>query len=258
MISYNLVMLVILEKEAPLATITLNRPQRHNSLVPALLHELLEAIGAVDADPDISVLLLQANGRSFSTGGDVRVFYDQRANLAAYAQEIVGLLNKVILRMLELRLPIVTAVHGMVSGDSLGFLLASDIVLIAPGANITPWYSVLGFSPNGGWTALLPTLIGQRRTAEILIQNRAISPQAAVAYGLANRVVAAGLIRLTARRIATEIAEKSAGSIRATKALLNGRYPNLEQALEAECTEFVRQIQTAEAQQGMAKFLGLP
>jgi 2-(1,2-epoxy-1,2-dihydrophenyl)acetyl-CoA isomerase len=251
-------MLVILEKAAPLATITLNRPERHNSLVPALLHELLAAFKAVEADAAIRVILLQANGRSFSTGGDVRGFYDRRENLEAYAEEIVGLLNRVILCMVELQTPIVTAVHGMVTGGSIGFLLASDIVLIAPEADVTPWYSVLGFSPDGGWTAMLPTIIGQRRTADILMRNRTITAEAAVAFGLANRVFAAEQIRSAARRIAEDIANKSAGSIQATKALLNGRYPHLAESLEAERVRFVRQIQTAEAQRGMAKFLGLP
>ena len=90
------------------------------------------------------------------------------------------------------------------------------------------------------------------------MQNRTITAEAAVAYGLANRVIAAEQIRSVARHTASDIAVKSAGSIRATKTLLNGRYPHLEKALEAERVQFVRQIQTEEALRGMAKFLGLP
>ncbi|HCR80727.1 MAG TPA: enoyl-CoA hydratase/isomerase family protein, partial [Alcanivorax sp.] len=100
---------------------------------------------------------LDAEGRSFSTGGDVGGFYDTpRAERHDYASRVVGTLNAVILDLLSLPLPTVAAVHGMVTGGSVGLVLACDIVVAGPRASFAPWYTRVGYSPDGGWTALMP------------------------------------------------------------------------------------------------------
>ncbi|NUM48670.1 MAG: enoyl-CoA hydratase/isomerase family protein, partial [Anaerolineales bacterium] len=144
-----LVLLTLNPPLAPhLAALTLNRPERHNSLIPELLEDLLAAFETLRAQPDIRAVVLQANGRSFSTGGDLQGFADHLlphpqplsrgergvGALEEYSHRIVGLLNQVILTMLDFPLPIITAVHGIVTGGSLGLVLASDVVLVSEGA----------------------------------------------------------------------------------------------------------------------------
>lgn len=248
--------LVLLERMGPVAVLTLNRAERHNSLVPGFLAEILAALETAGAQPGVRALVLQANGRSFSTGGDVRGFYEHLDDLEAYASETVGLLNQVILAMVELPVPIVAAVHGIVTGGSMGLVLGSDVVLVAPEANFTPYYSVVGFSPDGGWTALLPAIIGLKRAGEILMRNQTIIADEAVAWGLASRVVRADCIREEALEVAQEMAAMKAGSIRHTKALVGPARDDLEARLEAERARFVQQVMTEEARRGMAVFLG--
>ena len=247
--------LVIQERLGPVAVLTLNRSERHNSLVPEFLREILGAIEAVGVDEGVRAVVLQANGRSFSTGGDVRGFYDHRDDLETYASEIVGLLNEVILAMIELPVPIVAAVHGLVTGGSMGLVLGSDIVLVAPEAAFTPYYSVVGFSPDGGWTALLPAIIGVRRTGEVLMRNETITAEQAVAWGLASRIVPQDHIREEALKVAQDLATMKAGSIGHTKAILGPACSDLEGRLEAERARFVHQIVTDEARQGIEAFL---
>ena len=134
--------LIQMEQVGSTSILTLNRPERHNSLIPELLEQLLARIDDVQARPDTRAVILQANGRSFSTGGDVSGFYKHLDTLEAYARQIVGLLNQVILSLLNLPVPTLAAVHGIVTGGSLGLVLASDIVLVAPEASFTPYYSV--------------------------------------------------------------------------------------------------------------------
>ena len=249
---------VLWEQVGPVAVLTLNRAERHNSLVPGLLAEMLAALETAGTQADLRAVVLQANGRSFSTGGDVRGFYEHRDDLEAYAAEIVGLLNRVILAMIELPVPIVAAVHGIVTGGSMGLVLGSDIVLVAPGASFAPYYSVVGFSPDGGWTALLPAIIGLKRAGEILMRNRTITAEQAVAWGLASRVVPGDCIREEALSVAQDLATMKAGSIGHTKATLGPACNDLEARLEAERTRFVQQIVTEEARQGIEAFLGIP
>ena len=183
--------LVLSEKVGPVTVLTLNRAGRHNSLVPQLLEEALAALETFGKDPDVRAVVLQANGRSFSTGGDLGRFHTHLDDLASYAGKLVGLLNRVILALVELPMPVVAAVHGIVTGGSLGLVLGCDVVLVAPEASFTPYYSVVGFSPDGGWTAMLPGIIGPQRSAEVLLRNLTISAQQAVNWGLASRLVPA-------------------------------------------------------------------
>lgn len=248
--------LVLADLSGGVGTLTLNRPERHNSLVPELLREALTTLETGENHADLRALVLQANGRSFSTGGDVRAFYEHRGEIAAYAREIVGLLNEMILALLDLPIPVVAAVHGIVTGGSLGFLLASDVVLVSPEAGITPYYGKVGFSPDGGWTALLPQIIGGKRAGEVLLRNETISAEQAVEWGLASRVVPGERIRDEAYAVAEEIAQMHAGSVNHMKALLRHQYSDAAVRLEAEHRHFVAQITTEEARRGMEEFLG--
>jgi len=246
---------ILKEQEGELAILTLNRPERHNSLIPGLLESLLAALAEVKEFPATRAVVLQAAGRSFSTGGDVLGFYEHLDTIQTYALEIVGLLNRVMLAMIDLDCPIVTAVQGIVTGGSLGLVLASDIVLIAPEATLTPYYSVVGFSPDGGWTALLPRFIGPGRTAEILALNRSITADEAVSWGIAGQIVAADKIRSQAKVTAQKIAGMKPGTIRRSKRLLAQDRDELAQRLEKEREFFVEQIATREAQDGMRDFM---
>jgi 2-(1,2-epoxy-1,2-dihydrophenyl)acetyl-CoA isomerase len=244
--------LILLERYGPIATLTLNRPERHNSLVPELLRELLDALSEV---ADARVLILQANGRSFSTGGDVRAFYEHRAEAEAYAREVVGELNETIEALLRFPAPIIAAVNGVVTGGSIGLVLAADMVLVTPRASFTPYYNVVGFSPDGGWTALLPGVIGTARTAELLLTNATISAQQAVEWGIANRVVEADRLYDEAQAAAEVIVTMKINSVRRSIQLLREHKLAALPKLQAELNQFVEQITTDEAQTGMRGFL---
>jgi 2-(1,2-epoxy-1,2-dihydrophenyl)acetyl-CoA isomerase len=248
--------LLLAERRGPVALLTLNRPERHNSLVPAILEALLAALEATAGQDGVRALVLQANGRSFSTGGDMRGFYEHLDDLQAYALRLVGLLNEVILTMVGLPVPIVAAVQGQVSGGALGLVLASDLVLLSPEATFTPYYGLVGFSPDGGWTAMLPGVVGPRRAAEVLLRNRTITAQQALAWGLAGRVVAGDRLREEALRLALEVAALKVGSVACAKRLLQQAAGDLAARLETERAAFGQQVVSDEARAGIAAFVG--
>ncbi len=247
--------LVKTQRSGAVVKVVLNRPQRHNSLVPELLEELRGSLTAVASDSTVRTVVLAAEGRSFSMGGDVKGFFSA-PDLPAYASRTVGLLNDVILEMLRLPQPIVAAVHGSVTGGSLGLVLGADLVLVSPNVTFTPWYSVVGFSPDGGWTAMLPELIGAKRTAALIFENGSISASEAVDWGLATEIVPGGEIEERAATLAMEIASMKPGAISGAKRLLAADIAAIAARLEAERTAFLEQVVTAEARKGMAAFLG--
>lgn len=245
--------LVLHERQGPVAIVTLNRPQRHNSLVPENVQALLDVLAAIR--PATRAVVLQANGRSFSTGGDALGFVQHADDVAGYAKNLVGLLNRAILAIMDLPVPVVAAVHGTVTGGALGFVLSADVVLLAPQASFTPYYSEVGPSPDGGWATLLPLVIGHHRAAEVLFCNETITAQEAVSWGLANRVVPADRIRQEALQVAQNIAAKKPGSIRHTKRLLHWRRHEISARLDAERERFVQHIETEEGIGGFRHFL---
>lgn len=247
--------LVLCEQRNSIATLTLNRPERHNSLMPELLREFIGALGEVS---EARALVLQANGHSFSTGGDVRAFYDQRDRAQDYAREIVGVLNQTIEALLRFPAPTIAAVNGIVTGGSIGLVLACDLVIVSEQASFTPYYNVVGFSPDGGWTALLPEVIGPARTAESLLTNATISAQQAVEWGIANRVVGADRVGEEAQHIAQQISRMKIGSMRRSIQLLRDRKLAALPKLQVELEQFVEQIGTDEALAGMREFLKEP
>lgn len=242
------------ELHGDIAVVSLDRPARHNALVPELLHELLEALDSA-AVRSAAALVLRAEGRSFSTGGDLLGFFEHRASLADYAARLVGLLNETILAIYRLEAPSVCAVRGQVSGGALGLLLACDRVVMQRDVTIRPWYGTVGFSPDGGWTALLPDIIGARLTAQWLCSDATRDAASCLELGLADELVGEDPTA-TAMAWARDVAALSRGSQRATHALLKGDAGALAERLEAERTAFIHQVQTTQALQGIERFLG--
>ena len=245
--------LVTFQRQGRVAIVSLNHPARHNALTPELLARFLEVLEHQDCQ-DAAVVILRAEGRSFSTGGDLSGFQNHRNTIEVYARELVGLLNRAILAIYAHPACIVCAVHGQVTGGSLGLLLAADHIIMRRGVTITPYYSVVGFSPDGGWTALLPDIIGRRQTMQWLTCNSSHDADTCLALGLAQQVVEDNCDE-PAKEWAEMVAGYKSGSISHTRKLLNADIETIRQRLDVECEYFVTQVQTQEALDGIDSFL---
>lgn len=249
--------LVRVERTDAVARVVLGRVGMHNALVPELLDALLATLAELKADGSCRAVILAADGPAFSIGGDMRRFRRERecGDLQAYGRTLVGKLNETILALIDLPQPVVAAVHGIVTGGSIGLVLAADIVLLAPQAVFKAHYATAGFGPDGGWTALVGRLAGRRRAASALLLNRTVRVEEAVAWGLASEIVAAEALPGRAEDAARKIAGYPCGTIRAAKSLLWGDREQLAADLEAERARFVELIAAPEALAGVDAFL---
>lgn len=245
--------LVKLNLKGPVAVLSLNRPERHNALVPELLQSFIAALSD-DRCRDAAAVVLRAEGRSFSTGGDLLGFQQHRATIHDYAYEMVGMLNQVILALYTHPVPVVCAVQGQVTGGSLGFLLASDRVVMHRNASITPWYAEVGFSPDGGWTAMLPGIIGRQQSLHWLVTNASYDAASCQALGLVQEVVENDCDAV-ALSWARDVANMKPGSISSSRRLLSNEFNEIRRKLEIEREEFVKQVQLPEARHGIDQFL---
>lgn len=239
------------------ATVTLNRPERHNALVPELLAALNGALDSLATDDPVALVLTGA-GRSFSTGGDVAAFAAlPRGERRAYADGLVGALNAAILKLIDLPCPVVCRLHGPVTGGSCGLVFASDLIAMAPRAFLQPYYVDVGFAPDGGWTALLPERIGAARAGAIQLLNRRIGPEETVSLGLAQTVEPEDMLDDVIGGWLDLLRAKVPASLRATRALLLApeRRQAIADGLERERARFLALIESAETEAGMARFL---
>jgi 2-(1,2-epoxy-1,2-dihydrophenyl)acetyl-CoA isomerase len=242
--------------EGGISRLVLARSEMHNALVPELLTDLLEALHQIAADSSIRAVVLAADGPAFSIGGDMRRFQRElNGNLAAYSARLVGKLNETILALIDLKQPVIAAVHGVVTGGSIGLVLACDLAYLAPQAAFKAHYATAGFGPDGGWTALMPRLAGSRRAAAALLLNRTVRATEAVEWGLANEVVDAGELQAKTLAAARKMAAYPVGTMRAAKALLRNNREQLVLDLEAERSHFLQLIGTADARAGIETFL---
>jgi 2-(1,2-epoxy-1,2-dihydrophenyl)acetyl-CoA isomerase len=249
---------VRVERTGAVARVILCRAAMHNALVPELLDALLSELAQIHGDPDCRAVLLAAEGPAFSIGGDMRRFQREGGSaeaLHAYSSGLVGQLNEAILALIDLPQPVVAAVHGLVSGGSIGLVLAADLVYLAPQVVFKAHYVTAGFSPDGGWTALFARVAGVHRAAAALLQNRSVRAEEALAWGLANEVVAAEALQQTAAAAALRMAAFPAASLRSAKRLLWGDRAQLAADLEAERRQFLELIVQPAAMQGVDAFL---
>lgn len=238
--------------------IWLNRPERHNALVPELMTALHGAVQAAKSEDPVA-LVLCGRGASFSTGGDVAGFLDRSGvpeDLAAYSEQLVGVLHATILELLAFPAPVLAAINGPVTGGSTGLMLAADMVAISERAFVQPYYSEVGFGPDGGWTALLPERVGTSKALEIQYLNDRIGAADALSLGLASCVCARPELERQIDRWVSALAARYQQTHRATRKNVwdEVRLAQVRDRLDQEKDRFLDLIVRPDTRAGMAAF----
>jgi 2-(1,2-epoxy-1,2-dihydrophenyl)acetyl-CoA isomerase len=238
----------------------LNRPDRHNALVPDLISELRSSIDEAAVVEPIA-LVLCGRGKSFSTGGDIGGFLDfaeSHDELIRYSDDLVGSLHEAILEMLAFPAPVIAAVNGPVTGGATGLMLAADLVAMADDAFVQPFYSEVGFAPDGGWTALLPERIGTSRALEVQYLNSRIHSADAQNMGLATCTCPRLELGKQIDNWVTELGRRSSQTHRATRQSVwdKTRRAQVRSRLEQEKARFLELVGRPETLEGMRTFTG--
>ncbi len=185
--------MIQLEKDDDLWIVTLNRPEKANSLTEAMLTELAEI---AEAAQDTRVLILTGAGRAFSAGMDL-----EAAKSGLPTSPVWERLSSAIAALPGLS---IAALNGTVAGGAMGMVLACDLRLAVPGANAFYPVMKLGFLPQPSDPARLVRLVGPSRAKMILMAGQKISTDDALAWGLFDRIVEPGNLMQTARDMAAD------------------------------------------------------
>lgn len=238
------------------ARLTLNRPDAANSIDGALGRELMRAAIRCDEDPAIRAVLLTGTGPMFSAGGDLKHMTGFGDDIGAGLKELTTYLHAAISRFARMDAPLVVAVNGTAAGAGFSLALCGDLVLAAESATFVMAYTAAGLVPDGGSTYSMPRLIGLRRTQELMLTNRKLGAEEALAWGLVNRVVADDALIGEAAALARRLAQGPTRAFGATKRLLADSFTNpLETQMEIETRAIAATAAGADGREGIAAFV---
>lgn len=213
---------IIYETEGPLATVTLNRPDKLNAINAAMVAELDTALDQAEADGEVKAVILAGAGRAFSAGFDLDIDTDEaKTDSRALRRELTDDFN-IIMRFWDCPKPTIAAVHQYCLGSAMEMAVACDITIATENCRFGAPEVKFG---SGIVALVLPWFIGPKRAKDLLLTgDDKVTAQQALQYGLVNRVVAADRLLEEARSVALEIAKNDSLAVRMTKQAINKTY----------------------------------
>lgn len=241
--------------EDGLARVTLTEDARGNPIDGAFCHDMNTLSVALSTSADVRAVLIQAEGRFFSVGGDIRSFVTDRAALPGKVIEWTSDLHMALSRLQRMNAPVVSAVHGDVAGGAVSLVAMSDVVFAATRVTFSAAFSMIGFCADSGSTVSLSNRMGLSRAKRFLLLSESLDAEAAEATGLVDFVVPAEELVAAAETLARRLAAgptQAYGEIKRT--MMSARTVAFETQLENEAQALARLAATDDAWEGLTGF----
>lgn len=245
---------ITVDIDAPIATVTINRPKVLNALNDQTIDELAGAFQSLTDNTDVRVVILTGSGeKAFVAGADINELKvcDVRSGIdkSIRGQNLLNLME-------ESRLIIIAAVNGFALGGGCEIAMACDIRLASDNAKFGQPEVNLGIIPGYGGTQRLPRLVGAGKAKQLILTGELISADEAHRIGLADEVYPAAELTEKATAMAQAIASKGPVAVMTAKRCVHlGMNVDLKSALEYEYTQFGVICATDDKTEGCAAFL---
>ncbi len=241
---------VIVEQEAGVGIIRLNRAKALNALSRQLVAELNVALDAFEADPAIGAIILTGSDKAFAAGADIREMQP-----LSYVDLLEHDFIAAWERLSRTTKPVVAAVAGFALGGGCELALMCDIVIAADTARFGQPEITLGLMPGAGGSQRLARAVGKAKTMDMVLTGRMIDAAEAERIGIVSRVVPAGELMEAARAVAARIASLSRPSVLLAKEAVNRAFETgLAEGIRTERRLFQSLFATEDAREGMAAF----
>lgn len=227
---------IVLAKHARIAVITLNRPAVLNAWTTPMRNEIIEALNAYNADPDIgAVIMTGAGDRAFSAGQDLSEAHDFDGDRAV---EWVGEWERYYDTLRALSKPLIIALNGTAAGSAFQVALLGDIRIGHPGVRMGQPEINSGIpSTTGPW--IMNSMLGMSRTIELTLTGRLMDAEECKQIGLIHHLVPAEQVMSKALEIANELAAKPPVAMRLDKQ----RFREMSEPGFKNCIEAGRRLQ---------------
>ena len=196
---------LLVELDRGVALVTLNRPERLNAFNRQMTDDLLDALGAFEADEAVRAVVVTGAGRAFCAGADLDGGFGERTGDAG-VDGAAPRRSALDMRPWEMRTPILAAINGVAVGMGLTYPLMWDIRIAADDAKLGLVFTRRGLLPEGNSLWLLARLVGASRALELLLTGRTFSGTEAAQLGVVSRAVPAAEVVDTTLELALDIA----------------------------------------------------
>jgi enoyl-CoA hydratase/carnithine racemase len=206
------------------ATITLNRPERMNTISRDMLNQLTQRLLEADADREVRAVILTGTGRAFCAGLDLTEV--TRPDNTGGITGGTGVATDLDLRntpptvLFNMGKPTICALNGSAAGYGMDTALGCDIRIMARSAKMAAAFTKRGIVPESGGTWFLPRLIGWSKAAELIFTGRTLTAEQSLEMGLVSSVVDDADLAGAARSLALEIAANAPLAVQASKKMM--------------------------------------
>ena len=246
---------LLLDRRGDILRLTLNRPDKLNSLTSGMLSDLGDALSDIAADADLRALVITGAGRGFCAGQDLReagAVTDGRA----VRNTVERLYNPIVRQIRGLDIPVIGAVNGVAAGAGANLALACDIVVAAESATFTMAFARIGLIPDAGGTYFLPRLVGHARALGMALLGDTISARSAAEWGLIWEVVPDAEFPSRIDALAARLAALPTRALALMKQAMNASgHHSLEQQLALEAELQPQAAETEDFREGVQAFL---
>lgn len=239
--------------EYQICTLKISNPSQLNALNSSLLKELDEAVSEIEMNPDIRVLIITGEGRSFIAGADISEMAELDSIAAGeFAFRGAGLFRKIEL----LPIPVIAAINGFALGGGCELALACDIRIASENAKLGQPEVSLGITPGFSGTVRLSRIVGEARAKELIFTGRIIDASEALSIGLLNKVCPNDVLLDEVSKMAAAIAGNAPIAVRNAKRSINESVDlSADEAIKNEMRLFASCFISEDQKEGMKAFL---
>ncbi|MFP4474654.1 MAG: crotonase/enoyl-CoA hydratase family protein [Desulfatibacillaceae bacterium] len=248
-------MSVRVEKDGPVTTVILDRPEVKNAVNGPTARALYEAFAEFEADGDASVAVLWGAGGAFCAGADLKALASGEMERMNPLEEDMSACGPMGPSRMRLSKPVIAAVSGFAVAGGLELACWCDLRVVEQDAVFGVYCRRYGVPLIDGGTQRLPRLVGMSRAMDMILTGRSVRADEALAMGLANYVVPPGLALEEARAIAARLAKFPQACMRSDRvAALEGFDMPFDQAMENEFARGLSVIRGGETLAGATRF----
>ncbi|WP_300377823.1 enoyl-CoA hydratase-related protein [Henriciella sp.] len=248
---------LIYEVSDHVATITLNAPDRMNTISGPMLDGLSQALLKADADPEVRCVILTGAGRAFCAGLNLEsATQDEGMGSGAVSSANLDLRNTPPTILFNMDTPTICAINGGAAGYGMDTALGCDIRIMSDKAKIAAAFTKRGILPESGGTWFLPRMLGWEKAAQLIFTGKTLSAEECLDYGLCFRVVAHDTLMDEARAMADEIASNAPMAVQASKRLMRmGLSEPFTEHVHHVFLQLLPLMKSEDAREGMMAFL---
>lgn len=244
---------IITEIQDKVGILRLNRPDAMNSISKQMAEEFAIALGRLENNDAINIIVLTGTGKAFCAGGDIKVMKDFTTAEEAmnYVQKAGSITNLVY----HCRKPVIAMVNGAAAGAGFNIALACDLIIAAAGCKFIQSFVNVGLAPDCGGHYLLPRAVGAHLAKQFMFEATPITAEQGKALGFVNQIYPADTLEAETLQYAKMLSEKAPLALQVCKNILNNSDSmTLEDILETESKTQALLTMTADCKEGLTAF----